>query len=133
MDAVAFQFIQEAEDEEDAIEADMYNTQLSAALLITGAEASRDLRKVERRNQTRNYLCRPQLQPNPRHNTPWQALFNSRNGAFVLCHKTRRMEWRRGMGGASVVDVLTQPVTIETEQQKRSSHTLFGHPRAFRI
>ena len=54
-------------------------------------------------------------------------------GAFVLCHKTRRMERRRGMGGASVVDVLTQPVTIETETQKRSSHTLFGHPRAFRI
>jgi len=73
MDAVAFQFMQEAEDEEDAIEADMYNTQLSAALLITGAEASRDLR-IERRNQTRNYLCRPQLQPNPRHTSGKRGL-----------------------------------------------------------
>ena len=44
MDAVAFQFMQEAEDEEDAIEADMYNTQLSAALLITGAEMPKKCR-----------------------------------------------------------------------------------------
>ncbi|KIJ92624.1 hypothetical protein K443DRAFT_13455 [Laccaria amethystina LaAM-08-1] len=76
--AGAFQLMQEAEDFEDVVEADLYNTQLSAALLITGAEASRVLRS-ERRNQTRNYLCRPQLQPDPRTHTPWQALFNSRN------------------------------------------------------
>lgn len=25
--------------------------------------------------------------------------FAIERGAFVLCHKTRRMEWRRGMGG----------------------------------
>jgi len=110
MDAVAFQFMQEAEDEEDAIEADMYNTQLSAALLITGAEASRDLR-IERRNQTRNYLCRPQLQPNPRHNTPWQALFNSRNDrAFITTMgfdvKTFELIVRSGFGACW----LNQPI-----------------------
>jgi len=49
------------------IEADMYNTQVSATLLITGAEAS--LFIIERRSPTRNYLCHPQLQPNLRHNT----------------------------------------------------------------
>jgi len=43
MDAAAFQFMQEAEDEEDAIEADMYNTQLAATLLIAGADTSQFL------------------------------------------------------------------------------------------
>jgi hypothetical protein len=83
MDPAIFQLMQEAEDLEDAVEADLYNTQLSAALLIMGAEESR-VPRSERRNQTRNYLCRPQLQPDPRNNTPWQALFNSRNNrAFI--------------------------------------------------
>jgi hypothetical protein len=36
--AAAFQLMQEAEDFEDVVEADLYNTQLSAALLIMGAE-----------------------------------------------------------------------------------------------
>jgi hypothetical protein len=62
MDAVAFQFMQEAEDEEDAIEVDMYCVQHLANCLplITEAEASRDLH-IEHQNQTRNYVCRPQL------------------------------------------------------------------------
>jgi len=37
----------------------------------------------------------------------WGAVFSfaRERGAFFLCHKTKRMEWRRGMG-ASVVDAL---------------------------
>ena len=53
MDPAAFQLMQEAEDIEDVVEMDLYNTQLSAALLILGAEESRVLRS-EHRNQTRN-------------------------------------------------------------------------------
>ena len=83
MDPAAFQLMQETEDMEDVFEADLYNTQLSAALLILGAEESQVLRS-EHRNQTRNYLCRPQLLRDPRNNTPWQALFNSCNDrAFI--------------------------------------------------
>ena len=64
MDPAAFQLMQEAEDIEDVVEMDLYNTQLSAALLILGAEESRVLRS-EHRNQTRNYLCHPQLLRDP--------------------------------------------------------------------
>jgi hypothetical protein len=49
---------------------------LSGAFFL-GIERVHELR-VERRNHHRRYLCRPQLLPNPRENTPWQALYNSR-------------------------------------------------------
>lgn len=45
--------------------------------LFLGIERAHELR-VERRYHHRHYLCRPQLLPNPRENTPWQALYNSR-------------------------------------------------------
>ena len=85
MDPAASQppVMQEAEDIEDAVEVELYNTQLSATLLILGAEESWVLHS-ERRNQTKNHLCRPQLQRDPRNNTSWQALFDSRNDcAFI--------------------------------------------------
>ena len=40
MDPAVSQLMQEAEDIEDAVEVELYNTQLSAALLILGAEES---------------------------------------------------------------------------------------------
>lgn len=40
MDPAAFQLMQEAEDMEDVVEADLYNAQVSAALLIMRAEES---------------------------------------------------------------------------------------------
>ena len=43
MDAAAFQLMQEAEDMEDVNEVDLYNTQMSNALLIMGAEESQVL------------------------------------------------------------------------------------------
>jgi len=66
--------------DEEAVAADdeLYATQASATLLILGAEAGRLLRN-ERRNETRSYLCRPQLPPNPRAGTAWVALLTSRN------------------------------------------------------
>jgi len=86
MDAnmATFLFMQEAEElEADIIDDELYNTQLSAALLIAGAQEAQILRS-ERRNKTPSYLCRPQLQPNPRVDTPWQVLFSSKNDrAFI--------------------------------------------------
>ena len=54
MDPASFQLMQETEDMEDVVEVDLYNTQLSTALLILGAEESRVLHS-EHRNQTRNF------------------------------------------------------------------------------
>lgn len=57
--------------------------QLAAALMIIGAEAAR-IFQIYQRHRSRNYLCRPQLPPNPRVGTAWQALFRSRNDrAFI--------------------------------------------------
>ena len=84
MDPAAFQLMQETEDMEDVVEADLYNTQLSAALLILGAEESRVLRS-EHRNQTRNYLCRPQ---NKAGSLTVQTLDREKIG-FVLNQKMR--------------------------------------------
>ncbi|KAJ7717308.1 hypothetical protein DFH07DRAFT_762063 [Mycena maculata] len=50
--------------------------QPAAAIIWVGAEEARKLR-AERRKQSRLYLCRPQLLPNPRYNTPWQVLHAS--------------------------------------------------------
>src|SRR5258708_28753902 len=61
-----------------AAEDDAYTALLSAAALVVGAENGRQFR-INRRHQTRNYLCRPQLLPNPRPGTPWVALFLSRH------------------------------------------------------
>jgi len=62
-----------------AAEDDAYTALLSAAaLVVVGAENGCQFR-INRRHQTRNYLCHPQLLPNPRLGTPWMALFLSRN------------------------------------------------------
>jgi hypothetical protein len=54
-----------------------------AATLVAGVELAR-LHRIESRNPSRLYLCRPQLLPNPRLNTPWQALYESQNDrAFI--------------------------------------------------
>ncbi|KAF9480326.1 hypothetical protein BDN70DRAFT_832907 [Pholiota conissans] len=84
MDAAAHFFLQTLEDEaeEDANE-ELRKTQLATAILVVGAEAGRLLR-IERRHENRNYLCRSQLPPNPRHGTAWQALYGSRDDrAFI--------------------------------------------------
>ena len=76
--AAAFLLMQETEACESDTINEEFNTHLTAALLMTGANIGRLLRN-ERRNTTRNYLCRPQLQPNPRTGTAWQVLFNSQH------------------------------------------------------
>ncbi|KAL7278744.1 hypothetical protein ACG7TL_007748 [Trametes sanguinea] len=56
---------------------------IAAAVLTAGAEEAR-LRRAQARLPSRRYLCRPQLLPNPRRNTPWQALYHSQNDrAFI--------------------------------------------------
>jgi hypothetical protein len=68
---------QDAEDEEK----DLATATLLA--LVFGAMESRRLR-AKRRQPSRLYLCRAQLLPNPRINTPWQRLKGSRSDrAFI--------------------------------------------------
>lgn len=56
---------------------------LSAAMIVVGGNQTNELRAA-RRSETRQYLCRDQLLPDPRQNTPWQALYHSRNDrAFI--------------------------------------------------
>jgi len=72
-------------------------------------------------NQTRNYLCRPQLQPDPRNNTPWQVLFNSRNDrAFIttMGFDVETFELCSGFGhvGSALFHAVTQ-VPMENHAQ----------------
>ncbi|KIP10780.1 hypothetical protein PHLGIDRAFT_65051 [Phlebiopsis gigantea 11061_1 CR5-6] len=54
---------------------------LLALCIVVGAEQARLLRNARRR---RTYLTRPELLPNPRSDTPWQALYSSHNDrAFI--------------------------------------------------
>ncbi|KJA13320.1 hypothetical protein HYPSUDRAFT_1079676 [Hypholoma sublateritium FD-334 SS-4] len=71
------------EDEAYHAQEEAREAQLAAALMIIRAEAARIFR-IYQRHRSRNYLCRPQLPPNPRVGTAWQALFRSRNDrAFI--------------------------------------------------
>ena len=122
MDLAEFQLMQEAEDMEDAAKADLYNTQLSAALLIMGAEESQVLHS-ECQNLTRSYLCHPQLQQYPQNTSSWQALFNSQNDrAFITTMgfdvKTFELIVRSGFGTLW----LSQPIP-------RADASTHGEPR----
>ena len=66
------------EDEDIAAQDDLYTMQISTAALLMLAESGQQA-WVDKQHDTRNYLCRAQLLPNPRVGTPWQALFRSRN------------------------------------------------------
>ena len=72
------------EDATQAIEDDaVYYAQMGAAVILYGAEEARHIRN-ERRYERRLYLTRAELLPNPRHDTPWQQLYGSRNDrAFI--------------------------------------------------
>ncbi|KAJ7233613.1 hypothetical protein B0H12DRAFT_1076556 [Mycena haematopus] len=72
-----------SEMEEDNLEEDWEMAAAGAAVIWLGAEEAHILR-AERRQQSRLYLCRPQLLPNPRFDTPWQILYASQNDrAFI--------------------------------------------------
>ncbi|KAJ7739509.1 hypothetical protein B0H16DRAFT_1378881, partial [Mycena metata] len=81
---MAFYSQQAAADEEADLldeESDLAGT--ACAIILLGAAEARRLR-VERRHPNRLYLCRPQLMPDPRINTPWQRLFASQSDrAFI--------------------------------------------------
>ena len=54
-----------------------------ALLILIGAKEANE-RRLERRRQTRTYLCQPQLMPNPRAGTAWQVLYaNQSDRAFI--------------------------------------------------
>ena len=56
---------------------------VAVALICAGAEESR-LACIWNRLPSQLYLCRPQLLPNPHINTPWQALYCSRNDCAYI-------------------------------------------------
>ncbi|TFK78047.1 hypothetical protein K466DRAFT_607376 [Polyporus arcularius HHB13444] len=68
------------EDEEEEME----DLVLAAgAMMVLGAEEAR-ISRAEKRKPSRRYLRRPQLLPTPRRDTPWQALYESRDDrAFI--------------------------------------------------
>jgi len=60
------------------------DARMVAATLVAGIELAR-LDHIESRNPGQLYLCRSQLLPNPRFNTPWQVLYESQNDrAFII-------------------------------------------------
>ncbi|KAJ7195965.1 hypothetical protein GGX14DRAFT_403699 [Mycena pura] len=69
-------------EEEDSVDMEWGVTMSMGALILLGLEARR--LRAERRQPSRLYLCRSQLLPNPRTDTPWQALYASRSDrAFI--------------------------------------------------
>ena len=82
--AEAYWLWQDEEDEEMEIEHQFMETAVvAAALVVLGSEAAR-AEYAERRRAHRFYLRRPQLLPDPRENTPWQALYATRDDAAYI-------------------------------------------------
>ena len=82
MDDLTIQFL---ENEAELIEQEEDNevALAVAATVIVGVELMRQ-DCIDNRQPRRLYLCRPQLLPNPRKDTPWQALFATQNDhAFI--------------------------------------------------
>jgi len=83
MDDLQLQYALVNNEEEMDVLNDEEDTRMVAATLVAGIELAR-LDRIEARNPGRHYLCRPQLLPNPRLNTPWQTLYESQNDrAFI--------------------------------------------------
>jgi hypothetical protein len=84
------QTVNEMEDDDD--EMDLERLATAAGIILLGAEEACILH-AERRKNSRLYLCRPQLLPNPRLDTPWQALHASCNDrAFTMGFDVRTFE-----------------------------------------
>ncbi|TFK17979.1 hypothetical protein FA15DRAFT_604134 [Coprinopsis marcescibilis] len=77
--------MEEASMEDDAVEDEENHERLlmAASFLVIAHEESRQ-RRIDQRNQSRTYLCRPDLLPNPREGTPWTTLYNSRNNRAYI-------------------------------------------------
>jgi hypothetical protein len=84
MDPAMFSMMYDAEIEEEEIaDEEARQKLLVLATLIAGVEEAHLLR-IEHRHNHRLFLCRPQLLPDPRTNTPWQRLYLSQNDrAFI--------------------------------------------------
>jgi len=66
----------EFNDDSDSDEEQLEAQAAIALIVVLGMEEGRRVRNARRR---RLYLCRPELLPNPRENTPWQRLRETRN------------------------------------------------------
>ncbi|KAL0948710.1 hypothetical protein HGRIS_008844 [Hohenbuehelia grisea] len=77
------QFNQINDDEED-MEVEEEHDMEALAAFVSYAQEQAHKTRVTQRNATRRYLCHSQLLPNPRINTPWQRLYESRSDrAFI--------------------------------------------------
>ncbi|KAF9564958.1 hypothetical protein CPC08DRAFT_741246 [Agrocybe pediades] len=78
MDAATIYNLLRGDEEEEAAAAALL------CLVVYQVQRTRQLRNQNRRRQ-RLYLCRPELLPNPRVDTPWQRLWESQNDrAFIM-------------------------------------------------
>ncbi|CAL1712331.1 unnamed protein product [Somion occarium] len=73
------------DEEEEDMEDEVQQVQaVVATMLGVGAEEAR-LRRIQCRNEHRSYLCRPDLLPHPRGDTPWQRLHNGhKDRAYIV-------------------------------------------------
>jgi hypothetical protein len=73
-----FLYLQQAMDAKEELADDTTTSQAIAAAMIIYLDAEEvHLLRVQQRQPSQLYLCRPQLLPNPRKNTPWQCVYNS--------------------------------------------------------
>jgi hypothetical protein len=123
MDADTFFFLQQTQAmEEDQAEDDWERIVVAGATIVLGAEQDRRMR-IECRHLSRLYLCRSQLLPDPRSNTPWQALYESQNNrAFITT---------MGFDTKTFEDVLTEgfAVTWYSTPIPREDVAAMGNPR----
>ncbi|KAL0566751.1 hypothetical protein V5O48_015256 [Marasmius crinis-equi] len=69
--------------EQDELDEEFRLHVLCIAALCVGVLENQN-RKIRRRNPSRLYLCRPQLMPSPRYNSPWIRLYRSQDDrAFI--------------------------------------------------
>jgi hypothetical protein len=66
-----------------ALEEEQHLQQMAAAFVVLAVEEGHQ-RRAALRAETRQYLTRPELLPDPRHDTPWQRLYASKSDrAFI--------------------------------------------------
>lgn len=74
-------FLSQAQDHADE---DIFLAQAAAVIILLAGIIQAKQRKIQQRNPSRLYLCRAQLLPDPRANTPWQKLWESQDDrAFI--------------------------------------------------
>ncbi|KAJ7651848.1 hypothetical protein B0H17DRAFT_1269862 [Mycena rosella] len=77
MDNDTYFHLQQLQDIEEHDSDDEFQLAGATCTVILAETEETRQRSIERRHQSRLWLCRPQLMPNPRQDTPWQVLIAS--------------------------------------------------------